>query len=120
YTFHLKPGIRFGSPLQREITSKDIEYAFRRIDTASLVAQYAFYYDGVIEGMDGPKSKTPADISGIETPDDRTIVFHLTKPTGDFLYRLAMPAAAPMPAEVADCFTRAGDYGRDVVSTGPY
>src|SRR5205823_6961803 len=40
--------------------------------------------------------------------------------TGDFLYRLAMPAAAPMPPEVAGCFPKAGDYGRDVVSSGPY
>jgi peptide/nickel transport system substrate-binding protein len=120
YTFHLKPGIRFGPPLSRAVTSKDVEYAFRRIETASLVAQYGFYYDGVVRGMDGPKPKMPADISGIETPDDGTIVFHLERPTGDFLYRLAMPAAAPIPVEVARCFTRAGDYGRDVVSTGPY
>ena len=31
-----------------------------------------------------------------------------------------MPAAAPMPKEVAGCFTKAGDYGRNIVSTGPY
>src|SRR5438067_3413587 len=42
YTFTLKNGIRFGPPLSRAITSSDIEYAFRRIDTASLVAQYGF------------------------------------------------------------------------------
>lgn len=120
YTFTLKEGIRFGPPLNREVTSKDIEYAFRRIDTSALVAQYGFYYDGVIEGMDGARNKMPADISGIETPDDRTIVFHLQQPTGDFLFRLAMPATSPIPEEVAGCFDRAGDYGRVVVSTGPY
>lgn len=108
YTFTLKDGIRYGPPLDREVTSADIEYAFRRIDTAALVAQYSFYYDGVIEGMDGPKQRMPEDISGIETPDDQTIVFHLQQPTGDFLYRLAMPATAPMPEEVAGCFKRAG------------
>jgi peptide/nickel transport system substrate-binding protein len=120
YTFTLKDGIKFGPPLSREVTSKDIEYAFRRIETAALVAQYGFYYEGVIEGMDGAQSQMPADISGIDTPDDRTIAFHLQQPTGDFLYRLAMPATAPIPEEVAGCFKRAGDYGRDVVSTGPY
>jgi peptide/nickel transport system substrate-binding protein len=119
YTFQLKPGIMFGPPLSRPITSTDIAYAFERIDSKPEVAQYAFYYDGVIGGMHqhpGP----PTSISGIETPDDQTVVFHLTRPTGDFLYRLAMPATAPIPSEVARCFPTAGGYGRDVVSSGPY
>src|SRR5213078_3136749 len=80
------------------------------------------YYDGTITGMNGPVDKPAQDISisGITTPDDSTIVFHLQKPTGDFLYRLAMPATAPIPEEVGKCFTKAGDYGRDVISSGPY
>jgi peptide/nickel transport system substrate-binding protein len=119
YTFKLKQGLKFGPPLNRAITSKDIEYAFERINTKPLVAQYGFYYYGVITGMDGSAAK-PAPVSGIETPDDSTIVFHLTKPTGDFLFRLAMPATAPIPQEVAKCFTKAGDYGRFVISSGPY
>jgi peptide/nickel transport system substrate-binding protein len=120
YTFHLKDGIKFGPPVNRTITSKDIAYAFRRIDTQALVAQYGFYYDGTIVGMDGPKAKMPASIPGIETPDDKTIVFHLQQPTGDFLFRLAMAATSPVPEEVGKCFTKAGDYGRDVISSGPY
>ena len=119
YTFHLKPGIKFGPPLDRPITSKDVEYAFERLDTKPLVAEYGFYYFGVIKGMTG-SAPAPAPISGIETPDDSTIVFHLTQPTGDFLYRLTLPATTPMPAEVAGCFTTAGGYGRDIVSSGPY
>src|SRR6266571_3946859 len=119
YTFKLKSGVKFGPPVNRAITSKDIEYAFERINTAPLVAQYGQYYYGVIKGMDG-KAPAPAPISGIETPDDTTIVFHLTKPTGDFLYRLSMAATAPIPQEVAKCFTKAGDYGRFVISSGPY
>ncbi|MCL4368071.1 MAG: ABC transporter substrate-binding protein, partial [Actinobacteria bacterium] len=50
YTFHLKPGIKFGPPLNRPITSADVAYAFERINTKSLVAQYGFYYYGVIKG----------------------------------------------------------------------
>ena len=56
-----------------------------------LVAQYGQCYFGTIKGMDG-KTNSPKPVSGIETPDDSTIVFHPTKPTGDFLYRLSMPA----------------------------
>ena len=62
---------------RREITSEDIAYAFERIGTPSLVAQYGFYYT-VIEGMAQFTDGKADSISGIETPDDKTIVFHLT------------------------------------------
>jgi peptide/nickel transport system substrate-binding protein len=125
YTFKIRQGAMFGPPVSRQITSADVEYAFKRIGTESLVAQYGFYYTGVIEGLTefqeaGGLKKKGNTISGIETPDDQTIVFKLTEPTGDFLYRLAMPAAGPMPEEVAGCFTKAGEYGRFLVSSGPY
>jgi peptide/nickel transport system substrate-binding protein len=120
YTFKLRQGVKFGPPVNRDITSKDVAYAFQRINTAPLVAQYGFYYFGVIKGMDGKAKSADQKISGIETPDDQTIVFHLEKPTGDFLYRVFMPATAPIPQEVAKCFTKAGDYGRYVISSGPY
>ena len=120
YTFKLKPGVKWAPPLNRDVTSKDVAYAFQRINTASLVAQYGFYYYGTIKGMDG-KGKSPAEkVSGIETPDDQTIIFNLDQPAGDFLYRVGMPAAAPVPEEVGKCFTKAGDYGRYVMSSGPY
>jgi peptide/nickel transport system substrate-binding protein len=50
----------------------------------------------------------------------RPITFTLTQPPGDFLYRLAMPAAAPVPPEVGKCFKKAGEYGRNVVSSAGY
>jgi peptide/nickel transport system substrate-binding protein len=120
YTFKLKSGAKFGPPVSRAITSKDIAYAFQRINAAPLVAQYGFYYYGIVKGMDGKAKSADQKISGIETPDDQTIVFHLTKATGDFLYRLAMPATGPIPEEVAKCSTKAGDYGRYLISSGPY
>jgi peptide/nickel transport system substrate-binding protein len=120
YTFKLKPNIKFGPPLNRAITSKDVAYAFQRINATPLAAQYGFYYHGVIKGMDGKAKSADQPISGIETPDDQTIIFRLEKPTGDFNYRLAMAATAPIPEEVAKCHTKAGDYGRYVISSGPY
>jgi peptide/nickel transport system substrate-binding protein len=120
YTFKLKSGVKWAPPLDRDVTSKDVAYAFQRINTAPLVAQYASYYTGVIKGLDGKAKSAETTISGIETPDDSTIIFNLEKPTGDFLYRLSMPAAAPIPEEVAKCFTKAGDYGRYVMSNASY
>lgn len=120
WTFTLKDGVKFAPPVDREITSQDVKFAFERIATPGIVAQYGFYFTPVIEGMQEFADGKADDISGIETPDDKTIVFRTTEPVGDFLYRLAMPAAAPIPEEVAKCFTKAGEYGRYVVSSGPY
>jgi peptide/nickel transport system substrate-binding protein len=120
YTFKLKPGIKWAPPLNRDVTSKDVAYAFQRINAAPLVAQYGFWYYGVIKGMDGKAKTADEPVSGIETPDDQTIIFTLEKATGSFLYRLSMPAAAPIPEEVAKCFTKAGDYGRYVMSNASY
>lgn len=119
YTFHLKSGVRFAPPVNRAVTSYDFAYAFERINLGALAAQYGFYFDGVIKGMTG-SAKSLAPISGISTPNASTIVFHLTKPTGDFLDRLAMYAAGPIPSQVAKCFLTPGSYGRDLVSSGPY
>jgi peptide/nickel transport system substrate-binding protein len=120
YTFKLKSGVKWAPPLDRDVTSKDVAYAFQRINTAPLVAQYGFWYYGVVKGMDGKAKSADEKVSGIETPDDSTIIFNLEKPTGDFLYRISMPAAAPIPEEVAKCFKKAGDYGRYVMSNASY
>ena len=119
-TFTLKDGVMFAPPVDREITSQDIAYAFQRINTASLVAQYGNYYCGTIVGMTCDAKSPDEPIEGIETPDNKTIVFTLERPTGDLLYRLAMPATYAIPEEVAGCFDQAGDYGRFLISSGPY
>ncbi len=120
YTFHLKSDIKFAPPVNREITSYDIAYAFQRLNDATLVPEYPYYYDGIIRGLTGKATKPNTPVSGIDTPNATTIIFHLTQPTGDFLNRLAMPAAAPVPPEVGKCFTQPGTYGRDLISSGPY
>jgi peptide/nickel transport system substrate-binding protein len=119
YTFRLKPGVRFGPPVDREVTSRDVAYAFERIATPSLVAQYGFYYE-VIAGFTAFAEGKAQGISGITTPDERTISFTLTAPTGDFLDRLSLPATAPIPEEVARCDDSPGDYARHLIATGPY
>jgi peptide/nickel transport system substrate-binding protein len=120
YTFHLKVGVKFGPPVNRPVTSKDVLYAFERLARPKNGAQYGFYYN-VIAGLTDYGAGKAKRISGITTPDSRTIVFRLTKPTGDFLYRLSMPATGPIPVEVAGCFEgKPGEYGRNLVATGPY
>jgi peptide/nickel transport system substrate-binding protein len=121
YTFHLKSGIKFAPPVDRVITSKDVLYAMSRLANPKDGGQYPSYYT-VIKGWNAFAAGKAKSISGISTPNATTIAFHLTQPTGDFLYRMAMPATAPIPAEVAKCYSggKASQYGRVVVASGPY
>ena len=125
YTFKLKEGVRFGPPVDRAITSTDIAYAFARLNCAPCGPQYRFYYAETIKGMKPSyrgMTRRPrlGSVRGVETPDENTIVFHLKRPLGDFLHRLALPATGPIPMEVARCFWHAGEYGRYLISSGPY
>jgi peptide/nickel transport system substrate-binding protein len=120
YTYRLKSGIRFGPPVNREITSRDIRYALERAARPKNGAQYGFYYP-VIRGWDAYANGERKSISGIRTPNAKTIVFDLTEPAGDFNYRMTMPLTAAMPQEVAKCFEgKPGGYGRYVIASGPY
>ena len=120
YTYHLRKGVKFSPPVNREVTAQDVAYAMARLASPKDGGEYPFYYT-VIKGWDAVASGKAKTISGISTPDKYTIVFHLTKEAGDFNRRMSMPATAPIPPEIGKCFEgKPGDYGRDVVSSGPY
>ena len=120
YTFHLKSNIKFGPPVNRAVTSQDFVTAFDRLGNPKDAAEYPSYYT-VIKGFTAYSAGKAKTISGITTPNSSTIVFNLTQPTGDFLYRISLPAAGPQPIEVTKCFANeAGKYGRDLVSTAGY
>jgi ABC-type transport system substrate-binding protein len=66
-------------------------------------------------------------ISGLETPDDYTLVVHLTHPSGEFGYAMAVPELAPIPPVPSHpewpwgtAQGHEGTYFSYLVSTGPY
>jgi ABC-type transport system substrate-binding protein len=128
WTFTLKQGIPYAPPLQDiTVTSHDVVRALEREACGTCnVGGYSFYYSA-IEGFDDFAAGNTDRITGLATPDDRTLVVTLTAPTGDLGYRLAMPATAPIPPLPGDPTARLGvatghdaDYGRYLVATGPY
>jgi peptide/nickel transport system substrate-binding protein len=120
YIFHLKAGVRFGPPVNRQVTSADVLYAMERLASPKDGGEQAYLFTSIV-GWGAYAAGKAKSISGIETPNASTIVFHLTKPVPDFLYRLTMPATGPIPKEIAGCFEgKPGAYGRDLVATGPY
>jgi peptide/nickel transport system substrate-binding protein len=121
-TVKIKAGVKFSPPVDREVTSKDVKYAIERGFFDSVANGYAGAYFGNLEGAKvGAKPGTK--IAGIETPDDQTIVFKLSKPTGGVLAgALALPLSAPVPEEYAEKFDKENPstYGANQVATGPY
>ena len=120
YTFHIKQGVMFSPPVSRQVTCADEVNAMQRLANPKDGGQYAFYYT-VIKGWDSYAAGKAKSISGISCPNSSTVVFNLTQPTGDFLFRMAMPATGPQPAEVTKCFEgQAGKYALDLISTAGY
>lgn len=113
WTFTLKDGLvaEDGSP----ITSTQIRHGVERTFTASLAGGLGYHKTLLAEtsGYTGPyKGK---HLKSIETPDDKTIVFHLKAPFGDWPWIVSMPAFAPVP--LSDNPTV---YTREPVASGPY
>jgi peptide/nickel transport system substrate-binding protein len=121
WTFRIKPGIHYGPPFQEtQIVAADFVRALEREADPEVEAStlgYAFYYS-VIQGFDDFAAGKTDSIAGLETPDPHTLVVRLNEPTGDLGNRLSMAATAPIPEGAADGHEK--DYGRFLVSSGPY
>ncbi|WP_172386492.1 ABC transporter substrate-binding protein [Streptomyces sp. MNP-20] len=115
WTYTLKKGLKFedGTP----ITTKDIKYGIERSFAAELSGGAPFLRDWLIGGAtyEGPY-KDKKGLDSVETPDERTIVFHLNKPVGDFDYVATQTSFAPVP-KAKDKGTK---YEEHPISSGPY
>jgi peptide/nickel transport system substrate-binding protein len=122
-TVKIKKGIKYSAPVNRDVKSADIKYAFERAFSANVPSGYASSYFADIEGVPSAPTKGVKPISGITTPDDQTIVFKLTKPTAvTMAAALVMPITVPVPEEYAKKFDAESPstYDQHVVFTGPY
>ena len=116
YAFRIARAARFGPPVDRRVTSHDFARAFRRLLDPGLHAPVHVYLRDVVGAEDVLAGRASAP-SGVECPDDETLVVRLRRPVNDFLNVLALPATSPLPAELEGPV--AGD-GAAVVATGPY
>src|SRR3954454_10829868 len=75
-TVKIRSGVKFGPPVNRVITSKDVKYGVERGFFNTVNNGYAGAYYGDLKGakLGGPPG---TKIPGIETPDDNTVVFDL-------------------------------------------
>jgi peptide/nickel transport system substrate-binding protein len=121
-TVHIRPGVRFSPPVNREVTSADVKYAIDRAFSSSVANGYAGAYFGDVVGAPRKATKGVPDIKGIQTPSKDTIVFRLKRPDGVFTGSLGLLMTAPVPQEYAKRFDSqtTSTYGMHQVATGPY
>lgn len=115
WTYTLKDNLKYedGSA----ITSADIKYGIERSFAAELSGGAPYLRDWLIGGADyqGPY-KDKKGLASIETPDAKTIVFHLDKPEGEFPFLATQTQTTPVP-KAKDTGTK---YEEHPLSSGPY
>jgi peptide/nickel transport system substrate-binding protein len=128
-TFTIRDGIKYSPPVDREVTSADIKYAIERSLLPGVPNGYTRAYLADLEGFKEAEQQlkqdktTAPDLSGIETPDDKTLVLHLTRSSSvPVIQALSLPVSAPVPEEYAKEFDAESPstYGEHVTFTGPY
>jgi peptide/nickel transport system substrate-binding protein len=115
WTYTLKPGLKYadGSP----IVAGDIKYGIERSFAPELSGGLAYHKALLVGGDKYTGPYKGQQLASIETPDDKTLVFKLDKPFGDWAWVASMPAFAPVPKK-AD--TNPAHYGDKPVASGPY
>ncbi|KPH99363.1 ABC-type transporter, periplasmic subunit [Actinobacteria bacterium OK074] len=115
WTYTLKKGLKYEDGTA--ITSADIKYGIERSFAPELSGGAPYLRDWLVGAADyqGPY-KDKKGLSAIETPDSRTIVFHLNKPEGEFPYLATQTQFTPVP-EAKDTGAK---YEEHPVSSGPY
>ncbi|GAA1149096.1 peptide/nickel transport system substrate-binding protein [Kitasatospora gansuensis] len=116
WTFKLKDGLKYedGTP----IVADDIKYNVERSYSPELPGgpDYARTYLVAPADYKGPLGGQRLGKESIETPDEKTIVFHLQRPVAEFGYTVTLPTFSPVPkAKEAGA-----NYSNHPVSSGPY
>lgn len=121
--YHPHPAFR-GKP--RTLIATDFITAIKRLAFAPLNSTGWWIVDGTIEGINEFRKKVGNDfeklkstpISGVNAPDDFTLIIDLTSPSPQFIYKLAMSFISPMPMEVISF--QKNDLNHVSIGTGPF
>ncbi|HEX6345847.1 ABC transporter substrate-binding protein [Umezawaea sp.] len=114
WTFTLKDGLKFsdGTPIR----SKDVKWGVERTYAPAFSGGLGYHKQLLVGGADYRGPFEGKGLDSIETPDDKTIVFRLTRPYGDWPWIASTPAFAPVPEGKG----AEPDYGEHPVASGPY
>ncbi|HEV2113061.1 MAG TPA: ABC transporter substrate-binding protein [Terriglobales bacterium] len=97
YIFHLRSGVRFHDG--RPLTARDVKWTI----------------DSMLNGtVRSSKTSTYQYVASIETPDDRTVMFHLKEPDAALPWNLSDGAIGIVP------YGSGPDFNRHPIGSGPF
>lgn len=114
WTYTLKDGLKYedGTP----IVAADIKYGIERTFARDVYTQAPQELNAVLDADTYKGPYSGGDLTAVETPDDKTVIFHLKQPYPDFPALASRSNSAPVP-EAKDTKL---DYTNHPVSSGPY
>lgn len=131
YTFKLRSDIyyhdndAFSTGIGRKLIAEDVRFVFERMAKSHIPPTAAQLFMN-IRGFNSyyqeqrlvynPEERNLDGISGIQTPDERTVIFELEQPDPNFLQKLATPLAVIYPKEAVGETVA----GFTAVGTGPF
>ncbi|MGO7970772.1 ABC transporter substrate-binding protein [Rhizobium ruizarguesonis] len=115
YTFKLHKGVKFSNG--REVVASDVKYSIERAVDPKTQGPGAGFF-GAIKGFEDETGGKTTTLSGIETPDDSTVIFNLSRPDATFLHVLAINFASVVPKEAVEA--AGGDFGKKPVGSGTF
>ncbi|TAU74157.1 ABC transporter substrate-binding protein [Rhizobium leguminosarum] len=115
YTFKLHKGVKFSNG--REVVASDVKYSIERAVDPKTQGPGAGFF-GAIKGFEDETGGKTTTLSGIETPDDGTVIFNLSRPDATFLHVLAINFASVVPKEAVEA--AGGDFGKKPVGSGTF
>ncbi len=119
YTFHLRKGIKFAPPVNREVTAADWKWSFERMmnpKTTPTPPGTGFYTS--IVGATAFNAGKASSITGVKVVDPYTLQIDLVKPDVTILSALTMSFTDVVPKEWVKKWGK--DFVRHPLGTGPY
>jgi YVTN family beta-propeller protein len=119
YAFELRPEIRYSTG--EVVVPSDFVRAIERgftLDAIREQSNYSYFFSGLVGGEACANEPATCDLSrGIEADDESgSITFHLVAPDPDFVYKLTLTFAYPVPPSTPD----EHQLEEGVPGTGPY
>ena len=118
YTFHIREGLKWSDG--SDLTAKDFLYSWKRVADPATASPYAEELLGMVKGYK-EAAEGNLDALGLEAPDDKTFVVHLSYPCSYFEQICAFAVMVPVQEATVEANGDAWtNEAETYVSNGPY
>jgi peptide/nickel transport system substrate-binding protein len=117
WTYRLRAGLKYEDG--RPITAQDVKYGVMRSFDSDVFSLGATWMPDLLENetnFAGPYATPEKDLTSVETPDDRTLIFHFSgaQPDADWIMSLNYTAPVPKDKDTKEA------YADRPIASGPY